>query len=184
MSETKRSTEGWIYLVLFIGSVWLANYLITHVGVQFAPGEPFLIPVGFGIMAPSGVLAIGLGFTLRDLVQRRLGKWWTIVGIIIGAALSYILSPAVALASGTAFFLSEMADLFVYTPLSKKHLLAAVLASNTVGLIIDSSIFLYMAFGSLAFIQGQIVGKLEMTLLALPVVMVIRAWIRRGVSYR
>jgi hypothetical protein len=35
--------------------------------------------------------------------------------------------------------------------------------SNTVGLLIDSWLFLTIAFGSLAFFWGQVVGKAWMT---------------------
>lgn len=167
-------TEGYIFLALFIGTILLANWLIGNVGTVCPPNSPCLIPVWPGIMAPSGVLAIGIGFTLRDLVQRRLGLAWTFGGIAIGALLSSLLSPALALASGAAFLLSELLDLFVYTPLQQKNLYAAVIASNIVGLIVDSAVFLMLAFGSLAFIEGQIIGKLWMTLLALPVL----RWIR------
>ncbi len=174
--------EGWLYFVLFIGSIFLANYLIGNVGTLCPPDSPCLIPVWPGIMAPSGVLAIGLGFTLRDLVQRRLGVSYTAVGIILGAAVSAFLSPSLALASGTAFLLSELLDLFVYTPLQKRNLFAAVIGSNIVGIIADSAIFLWLAFGSLQFITGQIIGKFWMTLIALPVIWFIRQWDRnRGI---
>jgi len=59
----------------------------------------------FGVKAPSGVLIIGLSFTLRDLVQRRLGIRWSISGIGVGALLSYCLSPVIAIASGVAFLI-------------------------------------------------------------------------------
>lgn len=163
-----------IYLAAFVSTIFLANYLISHVGLA-CPPAPCLIPVWPGIMAPSGVLAIGLGFTLRDLVQRRLGLRWTFVGIVAGAALSAVLSPALALASGAAFLLSETLDLFVYTPLQSRNLPAAVVASNIVGIVADSIVFLWLAFGSLAFIEGQIIGKFWMTLVALPVIWWLRA---------
>lgn len=91
-------------------------------------------------------------------------------GIVIGAGLSAWLSPALAVASGLAFLLSEGLDLLVYSPLQKRNLITAVVASNVVGVIVDSAVFLWLAFGSLQFIEGQIIGKLIMTLLALPVV--------------
>ena len=94
--------------------------------------------------------------------------------VIVGAALSAILSPALALASGTAFLLSEGLDLAVYTPLQRRNLVAAVAASNVVGFIVDSAVFLFLAFGSLAFIEGQLLGKAYMTLLALPGVWYLR----------
>lgn len=167
--------SGWIYLILFVGVIFLANYLITHVGTICPPVSPCLIPVWPGILAPSGVLAIGLSFTLRDLVQRRLGARWTIIGIIVGAVLSAWLSPALAVASGTAFLLSEILDLAVYTPLQRRSLLWAVVGSNIAGIMADSTIFLSLAFGSLEFIGGQIIGKGWMTLVALPVIW----WLRR-----
>jgi uncharacterized PurR-regulated membrane protein YhhQ (DUF165 family) len=138
--------------------------------------SPCVIPVWFGIEAPSGVLAIGLGFTLRDLVQRTLDLKWTVVAILIGATLSAWLNPFLALASGSAFLFSEMMDLGVYTPLQKHNLFLAVIGSNAVGLIADSVIFLFLAFGSLDFLTGQIIGKLWMTVLALPVIYLIRVY--------
>ena len=40
----------------------------------------------------------------------------------------------------------------------------AVLASGAVGAVADSAAFLWLAFGSLEFMGGQLVGKLWMTL--------------------
>src|SRR4029078_7197652 len=79
------------------------------------------------------------------------------------------------LASAAAFLLSEFADFVVYTPLARRRLVAAVIASSIVGLIVDSIVFLWLAFGSLEFLFGQVIGKLWMVLLAIPFV----AWIRR-----
>jgi uncharacterized PurR-regulated membrane protein YhhQ (DUF165 family) len=186
-----RKYEGIIYLIGFIGSIWFANWLVTHWGtVRFGDG-PWVIPVwpggltpsGNPIYAPSGVLAIGVGFTLRDLVQRRLGVKVAIVAIIVGALLSAVLDPSLALASGVAFLLAETLDLVVYTPLQRHHLLGAVVASNIVGVVVDSIIFLTIAFGSLSLIQGQVIGKAWMTLLVIPVVQGIRELDRqRGIA--
>lgn len=182
-----RRYEGAFYLVGFIASIWLANWLLGHWGTVRFPGGPWLVPVwpgeltasGNTIYAPSGVLAIGIGFTLRDLVQRRLGVRVAIVAIIIGAALSASLDTSLALASGAAFLLAETLDLFVYTPLQRRNLVGAVVASNVVGIIADSIVFLSIAFGSLDLLKGQVIGKAWMTLLAIPIVIGIREWDRR-----
>lgn len=157
----------YIYWFLFVGTVLLANWLIQNVGYYC---YPCVIPIGFGLYAPSGVLAIGLGFTLRDLVQNNLGLKWTILGIIFGAILSAYLNPYLALASCVAFLFSEGLDLLVYTPLRNKNLIGAVFASNVVGIIADSLIFLYIAQISMQYLPGQIVGKMWMTILILPVI--------------
>jgi uncharacterized PurR-regulated membrane protein YhhQ (DUF165 family) len=98
-----------------------------------------------------------------------------VVAILLGAAVSAALSAQLALASGLAFLVSELADFVVYTPLRQRSWLAAVVISNTVGDVIDSALFLWLAFGSLDFLAGQIVGKFWMTVLT---VVIILAWRR------
>jgi uncharacterized PurR-regulated membrane protein YhhQ (DUF165 family) len=127
-------------------------------------------------MAPSGVLMAGIALVLRDLVQRRLGVAASSLAILAGAALSALLAPpALVIASAVAFLLSEFADLGVYTPLARRGLVLAVVASGVAGLVVDSIVFLWLAFGSLDFLSGQVVGKAWMVLLSIPLV----AWLRR-----
>jgi hypothetical protein len=135
-----------------------------------------VIPVAPGLMAPSGVLMIGVALVLRDLVQRRLGVVYSASAVLAGAVLSAAVAPpALVIASAVAFLLSELADLAVYTPLARRGLVAAVVASSAVGLVVDSIIFLTLAFGSLDFLAGQVVGKAWMVLLSIPFV----HWLRR-----
>jgi uncharacterized PurR-regulated membrane protein YhhQ (DUF165 family) len=127
-------------------------------------------------MAPSGVLIAGIALVLRDLVQRRLGVVASSLAILAGSALSALLAPpALVIASAVAFLLSEFADLGVYTPLARRGLVLAVVASGVAGLVVDSIVFLWLAFGSLDFLSGQVVGKAWMVLLSIPLV----AWLRR-----
>lgn len=161
-----QRTIGIITLIGYILTILAANLAITYIGV---------VPVGLGLMAPAGVYFAGLAFSLRDALQETLGRRWVITAILIGAAVSAGLSAQLALASGLAFLLSELADFMVYTPLRRRSWLGAVVASNTVGVIVDSALFLWLAFGSLDFLPGQIVGKMWMTALA---VALIFAWRR------
>jgi uncharacterized PurR-regulated membrane protein YhhQ (DUF165 family) len=168
--------EGFAYLAGFIACVPAANWLIGNVGTVCIPQGPCLIPVApFGITAPSGVLMIGLALVLRDLVQRRLGKGWALAAILAGAALSGLVAPpSLVIASTVAFLLSELADFAVYTPLQKRGLIRAVILSSLVGLCVDSVAFLYLAFGSLDYLAGQIIGKAWMVLLSIPVIRLLR----------
>ena len=159
--------------------LYLAGYIATIIAANWAVAAFGLVPVGFGLLGPAGVYFAGLAFTLRDLTQDSLGRRWTVVAIVVGAVVSAAVSPALALASGIAFLFSELADFAVYTPLREKHWLGAVAASNVVGLTIDSALFLWLAFGSLEFLPGQIIGKLWMTLAALPIIIGLRAWDRK-----
>ena len=173
--DGRQNIEGYVFLVLFCLTIPAANWLIGHVGTVCVPTGPCLVPVAPGIMAPSGVLMIGLALVLRDLVQRRLGVEFGIGAIIVGAAISAGLAPpTLVVASAAAFLLSEFADFAVYTPLARRRLVVAVISSSVVGLVVDSIVFLWLAFGSLEFLIGQIIGKLWMVLLAIPFVMYMR----------
>jgi uncharacterized PurR-regulated membrane protein YhhQ (DUF165 family) len=174
-NERRRLIEGIVFLIAFGLTIPAANWLIGHVGTTCVPNGPCLIPVAPGIMAPSGVLMIGVALVLRDLVQRRLGVAFSAGAVVVGAALSAAIAPAaLALASGIAFLMSEFADLAVYTPLARRRLMAAVAASGAVGLVVDSIVFLWLAFGSLEFLLGQVIGKSWMLLLSIPFVLYLR----------
>ncbi len=175
--EQQRRREGAIFLVLFALTIPAANWLIGHVGTAcVAPHGPCVVPVAPAVMAPSGVMMVGVALVLRDLVQRRLGSGPSALAILFGAGISAAVAPpALILASAIAFLLSEFADLAVYTPLARRRLVAAVVASSLVGLVIDSIVFLWLAFGSLEFLPGQMIGKAWMVLVSIPFV----AWLRR-----
>jgi queuosine precursor transporter len=175
-SDTRRRDEGIVFVALFALTIPAANWLIGHAGTVCQPAGPCLVPVAPGLMAPSGVMMAGAALVLRDLVQRRLGAAASSLAILAGAILSASLAPpALVVASAAAFLLSEFADLAVYTPLVRRGLIVAVVASSVVGLVGDSVVFLWLAFGSLDFLLGQIVGKAWMVLLSIPFV----AWLRR-----
>jgi len=166
---------GWAALVAFLLCVPLANWLVQHAGTVCVPDGPCLVPVAPGLMAPSGVLTVGAALVLRDVVQRCLGGAWGVGAIVVGAALSAGIAPApLVLASGAAFLLSEAADFAIYTPLQRRGLVRAVLASSVAGLVVDSVVFLLLAFGSLAFLPGQVVGKLWAVLLSIPLIRLLR----------
>jgi uncharacterized PurR-regulated membrane protein YhhQ (DUF165 family) len=88
--------------------------------------------------------------------------------------ISAVVSTKFALASGIAFLISELLDFAVYTPLRRRNWIGAVVASNVVGLVADSILFLLLAFGSLQYLPGQIVGKAWMTVLAAGVLWLLR----------
>src|SRR5690349_17037268 len=96
---------------------WFIGYIATIFAGNWAISTFGLVPVGFGLMAPAGVYAAGLAFTFRDLTQEAAGSKAALAAIGVGAVVSMLISPQLALASGTAFLWSELADFAVYTPL-------------------------------------------------------------------
>lgn len=155
----------YLVFMLFMVTVPLANYFIGNVGTICLENGPCLVPVGFGLMAPSGVLFIGLALVLRDWLQELTNWRWSVVAVAAGAVISwYTSNPFIAVASAVAFFTAEMFDLAVYTPLRKSGRHIAVLVSGVVGAIVDSMLFVYLAFGSFDFSLGTTVAKLYATI--------------------
>lgn len=178
MSRLTRSQQiGLVAVVGFIACVVGANWFVQNVGVQLDPHGPHTLPVGFGKRAPSGFVWVGISLTVRDIVQRLLGPRWALAAIVTGAALSTLIAPSLALASGVTFLLAELLDFGVYTPLQERNLPVAAIASNVVGAVADSVIFLWLAFGLDAvreFALWQAVGKVEWALLFLPLLLLVR----------
>ncbi len=148
---------GVILLVLYIGTIIAANYAVQHYGIVSVP---------LGLVAPAGVYFAGLALILRNSVARTLGRRVGVLAILVGAGLSYWISPTLAVASATAFLFSEFADFSVYTPLTSRGYAFAAFCGGVVGAAIDSAIFLQLAFHDLGFWKGQFVGKMTMVCLA------------------
>ena len=142
-----------------------AMYVLVIVVANWSIQKWGIVPIGFGLMAPAGVYFAGLAFSLRDALHEVSDKYWIIGAIIVGAIVSYVIEDGgkIAIASGSAFLLSELADFAVYSPLRDRGKIRALFASNVVGLVADSILFLYLAFGSLEFLSGQVVAKAYMT---------------------
>lgn len=168
LSENDNPPRLWGFVALgaYVACIVGANIAITVFGVVR------LWPLH--LMAPAGVFLAGCSFTARDWLQETLGRRWTVIAICIGALLSALLSPALALASGTAFLVSEGMDFGVYSKIRERSLTWAMVLSNTVGSVVDSALFLYLAFGSLAFFWGNVVGKEATVLPALLVLWAVR----------
>jgi uncharacterized PurR-regulated membrane protein YhhQ (DUF165 family) len=151
-----------------LGAVWFGIYVATVFAANWALGKWGIVGVGLGLTAPAGVFFAGIAFTARDGLREATGQWIPFVAIAVGAACSFFIEDGqkFAIASAVAFGISETLDAIVYEPLRKRGKTIALVASNSVGFVADSVIFLWLAFGSLAFIEGQLFGKAMMTVAA------------------
>jgi uncharacterized PurR-regulated membrane protein YhhQ (DUF165 family) len=154
--------------VAYLGSIVVANWLTARYG---------FVPVGFGLAATAGTYAAGMAFVARDAVQDTAGRVAVLGALVVGAVLSWWLStPALAFASAAAFGASELADMAIYTPLRRRGYLRAALASNTIGAVVDTWLFLALAGFAITPVvfAGQLVGKGWVTLLAIALVLAVR----------
>lgn len=165
---TRRFT--WPLFALFVAFVWLANWSTQRWG--FVALGPWSFT--------AGTYAAGLTFGVRDALHEAGGRWKVLAAIAVGAVLSWFVAPSLAVASGVAFLLGELADFGIYSPLRERRWTLAVVASNIVGAAVDTVVFLWIAFGAAALTQdaitGQMVGK---TLMVIPGVALVW-WVRGG----
>lgn len=156
-----------VFLLLYVLSI-----LVLNIGFSYVP----MVDMGFGMFSPMALLA-GAVFVLRDFAQRETGHW-VLAGMAIGAILSYLLAdPFVAIASVTAFAISELCDWGLYT-ITKKPFHQRVLISSLVATPIDTAVFLYL-------IQGMTPGTFVLMVLSkmIAAVVIWAVYRERGYHY-
>ncbi|MBV4534758.1 MULTISPECIES: VUT family protein [Pseudomonas] len=125
------------YLIAYISSVVLINYAFSsapHLDV---------------IWSAWG----GLVFILRDMVQTRYGHG-ALLAMLAALLLSYITSePAIALASATAFFVSELIDWLVFS-ITRRPLRDRLWLSSALSIPVDTFIF----FGMIGALTPAVAG--------------------------
>jgi uncharacterized PurR-regulated membrane protein YhhQ (DUF165 family) len=149
---TTRTRVGLLAVAAYAAAIVAANHLTHRYG---------LISVGFGLTATAGTYSAGAALMLRNQVQDLLGRRFVIGAILLGAALSALTSPSLALASGIAFCVSELCDTAAYTPLRKRGWARAVLPASLLGATVDSLLFLWLAGFPVTVrgVAGQLLGK-------------------------
>ena len=164
--------------LVYVGLAILANWLAAKYN------GPSALPVGFGLYAPGGVFAIGFVLVVRDWMNQintkvslALIPIASLISYVIGELAGWTALERIALASVAAFCVSELVEWAVFTPIRKRSLVAGVALSGTVGLVIDSLVFLSLAFGSLAYLDGQLVGKAEALLVGVVLTAMRRVWL-------
>ena len=143
------------FAALYIVLIVLVNWGFTVVPLVDLPG---------GSKWPPMSLVVGLVFVARDFAQREIGHR-VIIAMLIAAALSYVMAnPFVAVASLSAFLISEFADWAVYS-FTRRPFGQRVLLSSLVGTPLDSVVFLavigHLSFaGAAAMTVSKMLGAL------------------------
>jgi queuosine precursor transporter len=174
---TPTRWRPFVAAAVLVATVVVANWVTTRYG---------LIPAGFGLQVTAGTYAAGLALAARDVLHEAGGVRWVLATIAVGAVLSLVLADGrIALASAAAFLLAELLDLAVYAPLRRRHWPMAVAASNAVGAVVDTLVFLTVAGFQLTagLVAGQVLVKaVWVTCAFLAVAFAARAVFRRPVT--
>jgi uncharacterized PurR-regulated membrane protein YhhQ (DUF165 family) len=166
-SQSARWWPGVLALLAYALTIVAANWVTTR-----WPDVRLLT-----LRVPGGSFFAGLAFTWRNVLQDVWGRCAVLIAIGAGTGLTWLVaSPQIARASLLAFAASELAAFAVYTALNRRCWHVAVLATNSVGVLVDSLVFVPLAFGAWTAVPGQLVGKTTTTttLAALAVLMLAR----------
>ncbi len=123
--------------------MWVALYIVTIVLVNltFTTIAPWSTPLGDLYIAN---VLVGFVFVLRDYAQREIGHKVLLATLVAGVVTYFMVDPAIAIASITAFVLSEMADWAVYS-FTKRPLQSRILLSSLVSVPLDTLAFQHLA---------------------------------------
>lgn len=126
----------WIWAIAYILSVLIANIFVDLFGI-----------INFiGLIFPAGVIFVGLCFSFRDYAQQYWGVWKIWIFIAIATIITLFMNWQIAIASVSAFLISETVDWLVFT-ITKKDFIHRIWISNTFSTPIDSLVFVVLAFG-------------------------------------
>lgn len=99
-----------------------------------------------------GAFSYPVVYLVTDLSNRASGplaaRRVAVAGFALAVALSLLLAPwRVALASGSAFILSQLLDIAVFNRLRLQHWWKAPLFGSLAASVIDTGVFFFLAFG-------------------------------------
>ena len=113
----------------------------------------FLVQIPINDWLTWGALTYPIAFLVTDLVNRRRGpadaRHVVMVGFVIGVGLSFFTSTVrIALASGTAFLLAQLLDVWLYNRMRRLSWWRAPLISSSIASAFDTALFFSRAFAA------------------------------------
>lgn len=145
MTGERRSFA--LAIVAMVAVVAASNYL-----VQF-PVMAGLGGINLADLLTWGAFTYPAAFLVTDLTNRHLGPALARRVVFIGFGLAVILSvalatPRIAIASGSAFLVAQLLDVFVFNRLRERIWWQAPLVSSVLGSLVDTGLFFSLAFAA------------------------------------
>ena len=132
-----------------------------------------------------GAFSYPIAFLVTDTTNRLLGagsaRSVVYVGFAVGVLLSLLVDVRIAIASGTAFLIAQLLDVWVFDRLRQQSWWKAPLVSSLLGSVVDTALFFSIAFAAtglpwVTWALGDFGAKLFMAATLLPVFRLIVAY--------
>ena len=138
-----------MWTALYVASIVLVNWMFMAIA-------PWSTPLGDLYLAN---IVVGFVFVLRDYAQREVGHKILFATAAAGVLTWFMVDPAIAVASITAFILSETADWAIYS-FTRRPLSQRILYSSLIAVPLDTLAFQYLAgYLTPAAFSTEIVSK-------------------------
>ncbi len=146
----------------FILAAFVAAMIIIVVASNYLVQFPVQVMIGNYNLADIltwGAFTYPAAFLITDLTNRTFGpskaRSVVIVGFVVAVVLSAFLAPVrIAIASGTAFLVAQMLDVFVFNRLRGGKWWRAPLMSSFIGSSLDTVLFFSLAFAAMFVALG------------------------------
>ncbi len=120
--------------------------------VQF-PLQARLGALNLADLLTWGAFTYPLAFLVTDLTNRHFGpamaRKVVYAGFVLAVGLSiWLATPRIAIASGSAFLIAQMLDVFIFNRLRKLAWWMPPLTSSVIGSLIDTLVFFSLAFAA------------------------------------
>lgn len=125
----------------YVASIVLVNWLFAP--TQLVEGVTQWTTTSWGTFYLAN-LVVGFVFVLRDYAQREIGHKVLLATLVAGLVTYAMVDAGIAVASITAFILSELADWAIYS-FWKKPLQQRILVSSLVAVPLDTFAFQHLA---------------------------------------
>jgi uncharacterized PurR-regulated membrane protein YhhQ (DUF165 family) len=161
-----RTSQYWVLLVPIAAMslvILVSNELVNHPINDWLTWGAFSYPISFLVTDMT-----------NRLFKARAARRVVYVGFALGVALSVLVDVRIAIASGSAFLIAQLLDIYVFNILRNLSWWKAPLTSSVVGSAIDTALFFTIAFAYTdlpwaTWAVGDFGAKLLMAWLLLPV---------------
>jgi len=138
-----RIVSVWPFVAAMAAVVAASNFLVQFPFAHF----------GLQDLLTWGAFTYPVAFLITDLTNRTFGaaaaRKVVYAGFAVAAVLSvWLATPRIAIASGTAFLVAQLIDVFVFDLLRRRAWWQAPLISSIVGSVVDTLIFFSLAFAA------------------------------------
>ncbi len=134
-----------------------------------------------------GALTFPICFLITDTVNRLYGvqsaRKVVVFGFVVGVVLSlYFADKRIALASGMAFIMGQMLDVFVFDKLRQATWWKAPVFSSALSSVVDTALFFTIAFAGsgdpwMTWALGDLFAKYIMVVALIPAYRILLVWI-------